>query len=75
MTQRIIFNFNYSLFCNQCGALIQSDITPSPFGDKSAEFLIDGKSCSACGNIADFNVARSEIKRLKIDEESGTTPF
>ena len=76
MTQRIIFNFIYSLFCNQCGALLKSNISPTKCGNTFAEFDITSVTpCSICGNAIDFNIAKNEIKRLKIDEESETVPF
>ena len=66
MTQKIIFNFSYNIFCNNCGKLIVSNVLPIYYGDNYAEFDISSYVCG-CSNNSDFNVAKSEIKRLKIE--------
>ncbi len=66
MGQRIIFNYNYTVFCNECGAIISNNTEPTVHSGIFAEFPINGYTCS-CGNVSNFNISKSEIKRLKID--------
>ena len=64
--QKIVFNSTFTLFCTGCGAVINSNLIPNEYGSNFVAFLLSNKKCPNCGNDSEFNIARSEIKRLLI---------
>lgn len=68
--QKIILHSTFTLFCTCCGAVVISDINPTKMPDtKTAIFLLTDGSCICpkCSNNSEFNITRSEIKRLLIE--------
>ena len=67
-TQKIILHSVFNLFCTCCGEVIVPHIKPLNFPNaNTCEFVLTGIRCGNCGNESDFNVTRSEIKRLLIE--------
>jgi len=64
MLQKIVVNYSYTLFCMDCGKVVQLDIKPINYDGNSVEFSLDNNLCSQCGNKENFNVASSDVKRL-----------
>ncbi len=66
MKQKIVLHFTYTIFCGNCGEVVMNNVIPSTFSQTHAEFPLESYTCNQCGNKENFNVAKSEFKRLMI---------
>ena len=67
MNNKIIFHYNYNVYCMDCGNVVQTNVIPINYDGNYTEFSLDGFTCN-CGNAENFNIGKSEIKRLVVPD-------
>ena len=68
MKSKIIITYSYTIFCNECGKVVATEAIPNKNNYKSVEFDLTGYTCLGCSNADNFNVDKSEVKRLVLPE-------